>query len=98
MDLKQVSQALSNPTRLNLIRIIQENPCSAAEAHRRYVETYEDKKRESIYRELENLVEASLLIKDYNNEEKEIQYRLSHRMLRVNLETLDIKPIEEEEI
>lgn len=98
MDLQQVSQALSNPTRLNLIRIIKENPCSAAEAHRRYIEDYEGKKRESIYRELENLVEASLLSKEYNSQEKEIQYNSPYTMLRVNLDTLTIEPIEDEEI
>ena len=92
MDLQQVSQALSNPTRLKLIRLIRANPCSASEAHKRYIEQYEDKKRESIYRELENLVEASLLIKDYNTQKKEIQYSLSHTMLHINLETLSIEP------
>jgi len=95
MDLQQVSQALSNPTRLKLIRLIRDSPCSSAEAHRRYVEKYEDKKRESIYRELENLVEASILLKDYESQEKEIRYSLSYTMFRVNLKELDIEPIED---
>lgn len=85
MDLHAVSKALSNPTRVNLIGIVAEEPCSAVEAYRSYIRKYEEKKRESIYRELEILVDASILRKEYNNDEKEIQYRLAHERLMIDL-------------
>lgn len=94
MDLHQVSKALSNPTRLNLLHIVGEEPCSAAEAHRAYIQDYEDKQRESIYRELEILVDASLLYKEYSNDEKEIQYHLSHEKLVIDLLDGSIEPTE----
>jgi len=98
MDLQEVSQALSNPTRINLIKIVGESPLSAANAHKRYVEMYDGKKRESIYRELENLVDASLLTKEYNNEEKQIQYKLAQEYLGVDLVEITIEPIDDIEL
>ena len=92
MDLHQVSKALSNPTRLNLLGILREDPRSAADAHRAYIREYEAKQRESIYRELEILVEASLLSKEYNTDEKEIQYRLRHEELVVDLANRTVGP------
>lgn len=96
MDLLEVSQALSNPTRINLIQIIRDNPLSASITHQKYIENYEDKKRESIYRELENLVDASLVIKEYNSEEKKIEYRLAHKYLSVDLTETTVEPINQE--
>lgn len=98
MDLQEVSQALSNPTRINLIQMIREDPMSASIAHKRYIESYEDKKRESIYRELENLVDASLVTKEYNTEEKKIEYSLAHEHLRVDLIQIAVEPINQAEI
>lgn len=98
MNLQAVSQALSNPTRINLIKMIGERPLSAANAHKEYIEEYDEKKRESIYRELENLVDASLLKKEYNNREKEIQYKLAQEYLRLDLVEVTIEPIDDVEL
>lgn len=97
MNIQEVSQALSNPTRINLIRMVGERPLSASDAHKKYIEDYEDKKRESIYRELENLVDASLLTKSYNSDEKELQYRLTYEQLEVNLVETEVTPTEDTE-
>ena len=98
MNLQEVSQALSNPTRVNLIEMIGEQPLSASIAHKKYIETYEDKKRESIYRELENLVDASLVTKKYNTEEKKIEYSLTQEYLGIDLVETRIEPIDGAEL
>lgn len=95
MNVQQVSQALSNPTRLNLLELVGAEPCSAAEAHRKYVETYDEMKRESIYRELENLVDASLLYKEYSSDAKELRYHLAHERLLIRLPDCTIDPTAE---
>jgi len=98
MELQKVSQALSNPTRINLLRLIGEEPLSSAIAHKKYVERYEEKKRESIYRELENLVEASLLAKEYNNNKKEIQYQIVQERFIVDVVETTIEPVDDDSI
>lgn len=85
MDIQEVCQALSNPTRLHLVQIISESPRSSAEAHRAYVKSYDDLQRESVYRELENLVDASILEKSYNNNGKKIEYSLNTEIISINL-------------
>ncbi|MFC4448088.1 hypothetical protein [Halorussus aquaticus] len=93
MELIAVSKALSNETRLRLLKLIAEEPGSATRLHQRYVDEYSDQKhRESIYRALETLVDAELLVKEYQKEAGLI-YHLAHEQIVVELPTGDVTPL-----
>lgn len=86
MEITAIGQSLSNETRVRILTIVADNPCPAVEAHRQYEDEFaEGKYRETIYRELENLVEAGLLSKEYNEEEGQIEYKLKHREILLDL-------------
>jgi Fe2+ or Zn2+ uptake regulation protein len=75
MELTEVAHALSSQTRVRLLQIALDMPVSSAEAFEQYQAEYESpSRRESIYRELENLAEAGLLEKRYESEDKELVY------------------------
>lgn len=75
MELTDVAHALSSQTRVRLLQIALDVPVSSTEAFERYQSKYESpSRRESIYRELENLAEAGLLEKRYESEDKELVY------------------------
>ncbi len=86
MDLLKVSNALSNETRLKTLRLVADEPGSSITIHRRYLEDYNDeKRRESIYRALNQLTEAGLLKKGYNTEDNKIEYSMVSERLLVDL-------------
>lgn len=93
MELINVSKALSNETRLRLLQLVAEEPGSATSVHQRFVEEHSDQKhRESVYRALEILVDAELLIKEYQKEEGLI-YHIAHEQLVIDLPVADITPV-----
>lgn len=97
MEIEQVGRALSNETRLRLLQLIADEPSTAKEAHDRYIDTYTDQKhRESIYRALETLVDAGILTKEYSTE-RGIMYEINHRALIVDLQTVTITPVSEDQ-
>lgn len=86
MDINEVGSALANPTRVRLLTILSEQDYSASTAHEQYNKRFSDEKhRESVYRELENLVEYGLLNKNYATKEKELRYSLRCERLEVDL-------------
>jgi len=95
VNINQAGSALSNPTRVRLLSLLSEQDYSASTAHEEYNERFEDDKhRESIYRELENLVEYGLLTKNYQTEEKELRYSLRYERLEIDLTTSDVDVLE----
>lgn len=94
MDLEKVGAALANVTRLRVLQLLGEKPDSASGIHQRYLDTYEDeKRRESIYRGLERLVDADIATKEYVNE-KGIIYRLEHDRLLIDLQNVTVETID----
>jgi len=86
VDINKVGSALANPTRVRLLSLLSEQDYSASSAHEVYNERFSDEKhRESIYRELENLVEYGFLDKGYENDVKELRYSLRCERLQVDL-------------
>jgi Fe2+ or Zn2+ uptake regulation protein len=70
---------------------------SSIETFEQYGETYEDdKRRETIYRELENLVEAELVVKEYDETDGKIAYSLRHNQLLFDCRAGTIEPHNEE--
>lgn len=95
MDINKVGSALTNPTRVRLLRLLSERDYSASSAHEEYNRRFGDQKhRESIYRELENLVEYGFLEKGYRTEKKELQYSLRCERLEVDLVTSEVEVLE----
>jgi len=75
MELTEVAHTLSSQTRVRLLQIALDTPVSSVEAFEQYQAEYESpSRRESIYRELENLAEAGLLEKRYESKEKGLVY------------------------
>jgi len=76
MEVVTAGSVLSNSTRVNLLKLLAEGPLSATEAHEAYVDRYDSKHRESIYRELENLVEDGFVDKNYSEARRSLLYHL----------------------
>lgn len=84
-------KSLSSETRIELLRIISEKGAlSAAEAFREYSTRHKPIRRESIYRELEKMVEAGILDKRYCKNSKRLLYSANISALIIRLER-DIK-------
>lgn len=93
MDVTEVGKALSNETRVKVLCLLADGPRSSIETYERYERKYEEgKHRETIYRELETLVDAEILTKEYNETAGQIEYRLKHRHLSVNLAAGTVTP------
>jgi len=91
VDVSDLGTALSNPTRVNLLRLLGDSSYDASEAHKAYNQTFEETKhRESIYRELEKLVDSGLVRKDYDQEEKQLVYSLQYTSVEVDLRSGNI--------
>lgn len=93
MDVTEVGKALSNGTRVKILRLLADGPRSSIETHERYEERYEEgKRRETIYRELETLVDAGILTKEYNETAGQIEYRMKHGRLLIELAEGTVTP------
>lgn len=93
MDVTEIGKALSSETRIKILRLLAESPQSSIETYEQYERKYEEgKHRETIYRELENLVEAGLLAKEYNQATSQIEYSFKHQQLLVDLSNISIEP------
>jgi Fe2+ or Zn2+ uptake regulation protein len=93
MDVLDVCAALSNETRLQLITILIENgPMTSIDAHNKFVERFEDRRRQSIHSALETLVEAEVVEKSYSKEDGGIVYEVRNKNLSISLETMKVSP------
>lgn len=79
------SKALSSETRLNLIELIGRNEYTVSELKGEYDDRFDSKTRETVYRELEKLVDANLLDKNYQKSRKSFLYSVKEFEIRFNL-------------
>lgn len=92
MELEPVAKALSNTTRLKILRLVADKPDTAIGTFQRYTDTYDDDKhRENIYRGLEILVDADVLEKEYRTD-RGLTYQLIHDGLLIDLCDATVKP------
>lgn len=95
MNIEAVGTALSNSTRVRLLRILSDSSHTASSAHREYDRRFSDgKHRESVYRELEKLVERGLVDKHYETESKELRYSLRCRRLELDLGESEVEVVD----
>lgn len=86
MKITKICKALSSETRLKILKILIDKKLSSANVHREYNKRFHEKRhRESIYRALEKLVSAEILMKEYDTTRKEIVYSLKHKEITINL-------------
>lgn len=98
MDISDFGTALSNPTRANLLNLLNNSDYSATEAYEIYNQQFKDKKhRESIYRELENLVEAGLVRKEYSEDDKKLEYSLPYELAKVEFSTMNVELVKSDQ-
>ena len=96
MELTKVGSALSNRTRVRLLQLLSEQSHSTQSACEEYNDKYSDSKhRESIYRGLEKLVESGLVRKEYESENKRLEYTLRVESLYVDLEKATVHEAED---
>jgi len=89
MNVLDVCAALSNETRLQLITIlIEEGPMTSIDAHKEFVERFEDRRRQSIHSALETLVESELVEKSYSKEDGGIVYEVRRTNISIDLEAM----------
>jgi DNA-binding transcriptional ArsR family regulator len=92
MDVIDVGKALSNPTRVNILKLLCKSSFSASDLHKKYLDEFEDdKRRESVYRELEKLQKYGLVKKRYASDEKTLYYELISANLTVDLESSEVR-------
>jgi len=91
MDVLEVCSALSNETRLNLISIIIENGAmTSKQAHDIYEEEYSELRRQTIHAALNQLSDADILEKYYNQDEGGIVYNIQNTKILIELEKMDV--------
>jgi Fe2+ or Zn2+ uptake regulation protein len=96
MELTSIGGALSNETRVKILNLISAEDKSSIATHEEYKKRFSDSKhRETIYRELENLVESGLVEKYYDDQEQQLKYSLSHEKILIDLGDNSITPVEE---
>lgn len=92
MDVTSVAHALSSETRVRLLALLHQQPMTSSDAFDVYQATFDSPKyRESIYRELENLVEAGLVEKRYESGEKRLMYVVEQDIVCFDLETSNVR-------
>lgn len=84
-EIIQKAKGLSSETRLNLIELIGVKEHTVSELKEKYDEEYEGKTRETIYRELEKLVDAEILEKQYDKGIKSFLYSITSRKIEIEL-------------
>lgn len=84
-EIVEKAKALSSETRLNLIELIDRERHTVSELTKMYESEYNGKTRETIYRELEKLVNASILEKEYKQEIKSFLYSLKSEEIEIKL-------------
>lgn len=95
LELIHISKAFSSETRIRILQIIGHESLSAIEVFKRYNIRYDNKKhRESIYRDLEILLSAGLLKKNYEEADKQIVYSMRFGEILINLVSGKVKPLE----
>ena len=88
MDIIQIARAISSERRLKVLTSIRDRKYSAIEIYKKINSESENRvHRETVYRDLEALVDAGLVMKDYDTLEKKIYYSVSGKKLYLNLVT-----------
>jgi|SRR6056297_1572470 len=96
MEATVVGKALGSRTRIRILRLLSGGARSSIETFEEYGKTYEDdKRRETIYRELENLVEAGLVAKNYDEADGKIVYNLRHGQILFDCRAGTVEPHDE---
>jgi uncharacterized protein YqgQ len=92
MEIATIGQALRSQTRVNILKILGGDCLRAIDVYSKYNDTFPDdaKHREFIYLELERLVKAGILDKEYDKETKMIIYSLRYHQIRLNLLTGEV--------
>jgi Fe2+ or Zn2+ uptake regulation protein len=87
-----LARALGSETRRRLVTLVSERPVSAVQAYRLYQSRFRNsnKRRETIYRELERLKSFGFLDKRYDESLKAIVYALKMRRASIDLSSLDV--------
>ena len=88
MDILPIAKAISSERRLKVLTSIRDRKYSAVEIYKKLNSESENRvHRETVYRDLEALVAAVILIKNYDTSEKKIYYSISEKKLFLNLVT-----------
>lgn len=86
MDIESLGFALKSETRRLIIIVLSEKPLSSVKVYRKLIGEFQvSLKRETIYKELEKLVDFKIIEKNYNQNMKEIQYELKYRKILIDL-------------
>ncbi|HEC76541.1 MAG TPA: hypothetical protein ENI33_04705 [Thermoplasmatales archaeon] len=87
MNFKKVIFALNSDTRLRIIQILDNcKNCGVMEILKNYTQLYNPQiHRETIYRELEKLVDAGIVEKKYDTKNKKIYYELKIKKLKIDI-------------
>lgn len=84
MQITDLGNAIRNPTRVKILKIIDDKHLRAIDVYRELSKTQKIH-RESVYKELELLVKLGILGKQYDDKRKGIVYFLKVRVVNVDL-------------
>lgn len=92
MKVTDLGNALRSQTRLNILKILDKKSLRAIDVYNEYKVLFSSdaKHRESIYKELERLVDAGILNKRYDRNKKGIIYALRFQTIHIDLITGEV--------
>ncbi|MBC7092271.1 MAG: helix-turn-helix transcriptional regulator [Nitrososphaeria archaeon] len=90
----KISRALSSETRLKILKIIGSSSLTLSEITEKFNNSYHTHMyKESIYRELEQMVNAGILRKKYYQKDKKLKYEIAKKEIIINLGNLTVKEV-----
>ena len=92
--IKILGKALSSNTRLNILKILSKfSRLSSIEVYRKFITEFGEKniRRETIYKELENLLSSGIIDKEYDKGEKKLFYILKFKQIIFDLSNFEIR-------
>jgi len=92
VNIVKVLRVLASERRLKILGIMNRTNQTSAELHRKFNSRYGEKyPRETIYRDLELLVNTGIVAKNYDRGDKKLYYTLTTEKVAIDLRTPEIK-------
>jgi Fe2+ or Zn2+ uptake regulation protein len=85
VEIVKVCNGLSSIKRLKIVKVLSDGDHTATEVFRKLSQHYSKVHRETIYRDLEVLLESGLVKKSYDTTTKKLTYHLATRKIIIDL-------------
>ena len=87
--LSKILKTISSPVKLRILNLLCEKAMSLNEIQKFISKEYDIKYPQTTYNYIEVLVENGLILKEYNQEEKVIKYKIISRTFKIDFDNLN---------